>query len=55
MAQLIHDLKNANPRARISVKLGAEIGVGTVAAGVTMLAQIILSSPGILVALVHHR
>lgn len=35
MAQLIHDLKNANPRARISVKLGAEVGVGTVAAGVT--------------------
>ena len=35
MAQLIHDLKNANPNARISVKLGAEIGVGTVAAGVT--------------------
>ncbi|MGI9328257.1 MAG: glutamate synthase large subunit [Pseudomonadales bacterium] len=35
MAQLIHDLKNANPMARISVKLGAEIGVGTVAAGVT--------------------
>jgi len=35
MAQLIHDLKNANPKARISVKLGAEIGVGTVAAGVT--------------------
>ncbi|MFT4632803.1 MAG: glutamate synthase (NADPH/NADH) large chain [Candidatus Azotimanducaceae bacterium] len=35
MAQLIHDLKNANPSARISVKLGAEIGVGTVAAGVT--------------------
>jgi glutamate synthase (NADPH) large chain len=35
MAQLIHDLKNANPQARISVKLGAEIGVGTVAAGVT--------------------
>ena len=34
MAQLIHDLKNANPQARISVKLGAEIGVGTVAAGV---------------------
>jgi len=34
MAQLIHDLKNANPSARISVKLGAEIGVGTVAAGV---------------------
>ena len=35
MAQLIHDLKNANPKARISVKLGAEIGVGTVATGVT--------------------
>ncbi len=35
MAQLIHDLKNANPEARISVKLGAAIGVGTVAAGVT--------------------
>ncbi len=35
MAQLIHDLKNSNPKARVSVKLGAEIGVGTVAAGVT--------------------
>ena len=35
MSQLIHDLKNANPQARISVKLGAEVGVGTVAAGVT--------------------
>ena len=35
IAQLIHDLKNSNPMARISVKLGAEIGVGTVAAGVT--------------------
>ncbi|MEO2176922.1 MAG: glutamate synthase large subunit, partial [bacterium] len=35
MAQLIHDLKNANPSARISVKLGAEIGIGTIAAGVT--------------------
>ena len=35
IAQLIHDLKNANPKARISVKLGAAIGVGTVAAGVT--------------------
>jgi glutamate synthase domain-containing protein 2/glutamate synthase domain-containing protein 1/glutamate synthase domain-containing protein 3 len=34
LAQLIHDLKNANPLARISVKLVAEIGVGTVAAGV---------------------
>jgi glutamate synthase (NADPH/NADH) large chain len=35
IAQLIHDLKNANPDARISVKLGSEIGVGTIAAGVT--------------------
>ena len=35
IAQLIHDLKNANPSARISVKLGAAIGVGAVAAGVT--------------------
>jgi glutamate synthase (NADPH/NADH) large chain len=35
IAQLIHDLKNANPKARISVKLGSEIGVGTIAAGVT--------------------
>ena len=35
IAQLIHDLKNGNPEARISVKLGAEIGIGAVAAGVT--------------------
>ena len=35
LAQLIHDLKNVNPKARISVKLVAEVGVGTVAAGVT--------------------
>ena len=34
LAQLIHDLKNGNPRARISVKLVSEVGVGTVAAGV---------------------
>jgi glutamate synthase (ferredoxin) len=34
LAQLIHDLKNANHHARISVKLVAEMGVGTVAAGV---------------------
>jgi glutamate synthase domain-containing protein 2/glutamate synthase domain-containing protein 1/glutamate synthase domain-containing protein 3 len=34
LAQLIHDLKNANDRARISVKLVSEVGVGTVAAGV---------------------
>jgi glutamate synthase (ferredoxin) len=35
LAQLIHDLKNSNPKARISVKLVAEVGVGTVAAGVS--------------------
>ena len=35
LAQLIHDLKNANPNASISVKLVSEIGIGTVAAGVT--------------------
>ncbi len=35
LAQLIHDLKNANRDARISVKLVAEVGVGTVAAGVS--------------------
>ncbi|MDD2751721.1 MAG: glutamate synthase large subunit, partial [Candidatus Omnitrophica bacterium] len=34
LAQLIFDLKNVNPRARISVKLVSEIGVGTIAAGV---------------------
>jgi glutamate synthase (ferredoxin) len=35
LAELIHDLKNANSQARISVKLVAEVGVGTVAAGVS--------------------
>ncbi len=35
LAQLIYDLKNANPAARISVKLVAEVGVGTVATGVS--------------------
>ena len=35
LAQLIHDLKNVNPDARISVKLVSEVGVGTVAAGVS--------------------
>ncbi len=35
LAQLIYDLKNVNPQARISVKLVAEVGVGTVAAGVS--------------------
>lgn len=35
LAQLIHDLKNVNPKSRISVKLVSEVGVGTVAAGVS--------------------
>jgi glutamate synthase (NADPH) large chain len=35
LAQLIHDLKNSNPRARIHVKLVSEFGVGTIAAGVS--------------------
>ncbi|WP_374515471.1 glutamate synthase-related protein, partial [Niveibacterium sp.] len=35
LAQLIHDLKNVNPKASISVKLVSEVGVGTVAAGVS--------------------
>src|SRR5512143_1830625 len=35
IAQLIHDLKNANPQAMVSVKLVSEVGVGTVAAGVS--------------------
>src|SRR5207244_10827017 len=34
LAQLIHDLKNANPKASVSVKLVSEVGVGTIAAGV---------------------
>jgi len=34
LAQLIHDLKNVNPQAQVSVKLVAEVGVGTIAAGV---------------------
>jgi glutamate synthase domain-containing protein 2/glutamate synthase domain-containing protein 1/glutamate synthase domain-containing protein 3 len=47
LAQLIFDLKNANPRARISVKLVSEIGVGTVAAGVAKgHADLILISGG---------
>ncbi|KAB7705657.1 glutamate synthase large subunit [Bacillus aerolatus] len=45
LAQLIHDLKNANPHARISVKLVAKAGVGTIAAGVAKgLADVILIS-----------
>ncbi|HTI50656.1 MAG TPA: glutamate synthase large subunit, partial [Planctomycetaceae bacterium] len=35
LAQLIHDLKNSNPEARVCVKLVSEVGVGTVAAGVS--------------------
>ena len=45
LAQLIYDLKNANRRARISVRLGSEAGVGTIAAGVAKAgAQVVLIS-----------
>jgi len=45
LSQLIHDLKNANPHARINVKLVSEVGVGTVAAGVAKgRAEVILIS-----------
>ena len=45
LAQLIYDLKNANPRARINVKLVSEVGVGTVAAGVVKAhAEVVLIS-----------
>lgn len=45
LAQLIYDLKNANPNARISVKLVSEAGVGTIAAGVAKAgAQVVLIS-----------
>lgn len=45
LAQLIHDLKNANPKARINVKLVSKSGVGTIAAGVAKgLADVILIS-----------
>ncbi len=46
LAQLIHDLKNANPQARIHVKLVSEVGVGTVAAGVSKVTRTSSSSPG---------
>ncbi|MCP4653258.1 MAG: glutamate synthase large subunit [Candidatus Omnitrophica bacterium] len=47
LAQLIFDLKNANPKARISVKLVSEMGVGTIAAGVAKgHADMILISAG---------
>ncbi len=47
LAQLVYDLKNANPDARITVKLVAEVGVGTIAAGVAKSkADVILISGG---------
>ncbi|MCF7915479.1 MAG: glutamate synthase large subunit [Spirochaetaceae bacterium] len=47
LAQLIYDLKHANPRARISVKLVSEVGVGTIAAGVAKgKADMVLISSG---------
>ncbi len=48
LKQLIHDLKNVNPRARISVKLVSEVGVGTIAAGVAKAYadQVLISGTG---------
>lgn len=43
LAQLIYDLKSANPHARISVKLVSEVGVGVVAAGVAKVTVILKS------------
>jgi glutamate synthase (NADPH/NADH) large chain len=45
LAQLIYDLKNVNPAADVSVKLVSEVGVGTVAAGVSRRAPITSPSP----------
>jgi len=45
LAQLIHDLKNSNPAARVSVKLVSEVGVGTIAAGVAKARPTTSSSP----------
>jgi glutamate synthase (NADPH/NADH) large chain len=50
LAQLIHDLKNANPAADISVKLVSEVGVGTVAAGVAKAKPTTSSSPAMTAA-----
>src|SRR3546814_15705948 len=46
LKQLIHDLKNANPDARIHVKLLAEVGVGTDAAGCATAKTAVLRCPG---------
>src|SRR3546814_19871097 len=46
LKQLIPDLKNANPDARIHVKLVAEVGVGTVAAGVSKAKAAVVLLPG---------
>ena len=46
LAELIYDLKSANPTARISVKLVSEVGVGVVASGVAKVSQL-GTSPGL--------
>lgn len=54
LAQLIYDLKNVNPKADVSVKLVSEVGVGTVAAGVSKAVlimsqfQVLRAAPGLL-------
>ena len=56
LAQLIYDLKNVNPQARIAVKLVAEVGVGTVAAGVAKAhADVVLISGDTTAAPAHRR
>ncbi len=55
LAQLIHDLKNANHHARISVKLVSEIGVGTIAAGSPKAMPMWSSSAAMMAARAHRR
>ena len=55
LAQLIHDLKNANSQASISVKLVSEVGVGTVAAGVAKARPITSRSPATTAGRAHRR
>jgi glutamate synthase (NADPH/NADH) large chain len=46
LAQLIYDLKRSNPSARVHVKLVSEVGIGTVAAGVTKAKADVVLVPG---------
>ncbi len=55
LAQLIHDLKSANPRADVSVKLVSEVGVGTIAAGVAKAKADHVVIAGMMAARVHRH